>query len=329
MARAASRTGPSSIHCVVNSIEGGLVRGWAVDREAPQRPARFFIIVDGQQVAEAQCTLGLPGGMAPPGGPEVVGYEITLPLALLDGQTHRMEFRDAWRRPVVMQVGDRAAESCDFAHRWRPKIQSFVDGLRGGAFEGWVLQSEHGSERLVGNCLLKIVCNELPVGFARANRYRADVAKSLAADAYCGFQFVPPAWARKSTPQDFHFYALPVGQELQNSPVLTSLVTDENEALVLELSETIDRLHVELTPGAPAHEGLAAQARVQPGHLRPMVSRLCPRPASSRARHPRPRPGAAAGQRGLPRVQASAGGAGAGDQLRARPDSRVLGAAAG
>ncbi len=221
-----------------------MVRGWATEAGAP---AAFFALVDGQQVAELQCSLPRPDVARAGLGPEQAGFELALPPAWLDGETHRLEFRDRLRRPVAMQVGERTAHSCDFAHRWRPAIRSFVDGWRGGSFEGWVLQSQLDADRWAGGCLVKVVCNGLTIGHARADRYRADVAKSLAADAYCGFQFEPPAWARRSHPQAFHFFALPDGAELQNSPILTSLIADENEALILELSETIDRLHVELT----------------------------------------------------------------------------------
>ena len=229
---------------MVNAVEEGVVRGWATDGD---KLAAFFVLVDGQQVAELHCTLPRPDVARAGLGPEPVGFELALPRPWLDGETHRLEFRDRLRRPVVMQVGERTAESCDFAYRWRPAIRSFVDGWRGGSFEGWLLRSRPESDRWEGDCLIKVVCDGRPIGHVRANRYRADVAKSLAADAYCGFEFVPPAWARKSHPQAFHFFAMPDGAELQNSPILTSLIADENEALILELSETVDRLHVELT----------------------------------------------------------------------------------
>jgi GT2 family glycosyltransferase len=223
------------------------MRGWALDAKAPLTPAHFFIIVDGLQVAEVHCTGPRPDVAKAGLGTEMVGYEVTLPLELLDGENHRIELRDILRRSVTMLVGDRQFESYDFAYRWRPPIRSYIDGLRGGAFEGWVLQGAPGCERLVGDCTVKITCNDIPIGFARANRYRADVAKSLAADAFCGFQFIPPLWARKAHAQSFHFTLVPDGRELQNSPIVTSLVSDQNEALVRELSDTIDHLHVELT----------------------------------------------------------------------------------
>ena len=248
MARAPARTTyASTIHCVLDSVDSGIVRGWAFDTQAPQLPAHFFIIVDGLQVAEVRCTLSrmdvAQSGLAP----EIVGYEVQLPVEILDGEIHRMEFRDVMRRPVTMIVNDQRADSCDFAYRWRPPIRSFIDGWRGGAFEGWVLRGSFDGKQLLGDCLIKITCNDIPIGHARANRYRGDVAKTLAADAYCGFQFIPPKWARKSSAQAFHFFVMPDGTELQNSPIVTSLISDQNESLVLELSETIDRLHIELT----------------------------------------------------------------------------------
>ncbi len=237
---------------MLNAVEGGLVRGWATEAGAP---ASFFVLVDGQQVAEVHCALQRPDVAQAELGPAASGFELSLPASLLDGQSHRMEFRDRRRRLVMMQAGGKAAASCDFAHRPRLALRSFVDGWRGGTFEGWVLQSQPGGGRWLGGCLVKVLCGDVPIGHVRADRYRADVAKSFAADAYCGFQFVPPDWARRGHPQSFRFFALPGeaepdadgAQELQNSPILTSLVTDEHEALIRELSDTVDKLHVELT----------------------------------------------------------------------------------
>ena len=240
-------SGASQLYCVLDSLEDGLLRGWAFEPSAAGSPAMLYVIADGQQVAEIRCSLPRPDVEQAGLASEFVGFEAQLPDALLDGETHRIEFRDRLRRPVAPFSNDRRVDSVDFEHHWRPEIRCFVDGLRGGAFEGWALRKDHGGDRFVGDCQIRIACNNIPIGNVRANRYRADVGKLFAADAYCGFQFIPPAWARKARPQEFHFHVMPEGVEMQNSPVVTTLVSDENEGLILDLTETVDRMHVELT----------------------------------------------------------------------------------
>ncbi len=248
MARAATTvSGMSDLHCVLDSIENGLIRGWAVDPAFAGAPAIFYVIADGLQVAAVSCSQPRVDVSQAGFGSELAGYELQLPYALLDGETHRIEFRDRLRRPVTLLSQDQRIESIDFQHRWVPEVRCFVDGLRGGAFEGWALQKLQGAERFTGDCQIRITCNTVPIGHVRADRYRADVAKLFGADAYCGFQFIPPTWIRKARTQEFRFHLVPSGIEMQNSPVVTTLVSDETEALILDLSETVDRLHVELT----------------------------------------------------------------------------------
>ncbi|MEJ1979383.1 MAG: glycosyltransferase family 2 protein [Acetobacteraceae bacterium] len=235
------------MHCVVEAVADGVVTGWAFDPAHRGSPPVFYAIVDGQQVGEVICNgdrsdlteLGAAG--------QTAGFTFVIPRELLDGATRRLEFRDAYRRHLRMHVEGRPASSCDFSHVWRPQVKGFVDGPRGGAFEGWLLQTDPETGKLQGGCMIRVTCNEMTVGHVRANRYRGDVAKILASDPNCGFQFIPPPSVRRGYPQQFRFYFMPGDIELDNSPFTTSFVEDQGEAALLELSESVDRLHVELT----------------------------------------------------------------------------------
>ena len=93
---------------------------------------------------------------------------------------------------------------------------------------------------------------------------------------------------------------MPGEQELQNSPIVTSLVSNQHEGLVLALSDAIDRMHVELTQLRRRMKDLlpkpvftlptydpwyreyrpALHDRVEeqrkPGRAEPLVSVICP-----------------------------------------------------
>ena len=45
----------SPVHCVVDAFEEGQVRGWAFDPTANGQPARFYVLVDGEQTNEIIC----------------------------------------------------------------------------------------------------------------------------------------------------------------------------------------------------------------------------------------------------------------------------------
>jgi GT2 family glycosyltransferase len=237
----------SPVHCVVDSFEDGLISGWAFDPTAESRPARFFVLVDGEQTNEVICRGPRPDVAKAGYAPEIVGFRAILPRRLLDGKQHHVEFRDMRRLSVIMRVNDNQADAFDFSAVWRPKIRSFVDGMRSGGFEGWVLQSDYETGQFQGNCIVKITCDGTTIGHTRANQVRADVGRSLSAPAHCGFRFVPPPAARRGRKQTYGFFLMPGDIELEQSPVVASLISDDSEARLLEVSDAIDRMHVELT----------------------------------------------------------------------------------
>ena len=93
----------SAVHCEIDSFNDGTITGWACNRLAPGEPAHFYVLVDGQQVAEVVCDRSRPDVAASGIAAEIVGYSVRLPLNLLDGQSHRIEFRDLRRMHMVIQ----------------------------------------------------------------------------------------------------------------------------------------------------------------------------------------------------------------------------------
>ena len=229
------------------AFDDGHISGWAFDPSAGGQPARFFVLVDGVQTNEVICSRHRPDVARSGLAPEIVGYRATLPRHLLDGQPHHVEFRDARRRPVILRVNNQEADSFSFTANWQPRVSSYVDGLRGGAFEGWVLRSDYETGQLEGNCIVRVTCEGTTIGHVRANQAREDVRRSLSAPANCGFRFVPPATAKRGRKQTYRFFLMPGDIELEKSPLIASLISEDSEARLLEVSDAIDRMHVELT----------------------------------------------------------------------------------
>ncbi len=237
----------SPINCQLDSVEDGVIAGWAHDPNSRTQPARFYVLVDGQQTAEVVCD-GLRPDVANAGSaPASVGYSVKLPLQVLDGEPHRVEFRDVRRMAMTIRSQGNTADSFDYSYKWRPQVQSHVDGLRGSGLEGWVLRSNYETGRLDGNCMVRIACDGITIGHVRANRVRTDVGRLLNGSAYCGFRFVLPPTMRRGRRQSYRFYLMPDNDELEKSPLVVSLISDEAEAQLAELSDEINYMHVRLT----------------------------------------------------------------------------------
>lgn len=242
-----SETASSTIHCFIDSLDEFLLRGWAVDRANPENIAVIHVIIDGQEVASIRCDGRRPDVQATGFASEAVGFEFQIPQAFLDNKSHRLEMRDGWRRIVVLSINNQPTVSINFTIVLKPQIASFVDGLRQGAFEGWVLRKAHSSAPYEGGSVVRITCDGATVGQTRANRYRGDVSRMLSAPPACGFQFVPPPSVRRGYPRDFRFYVMPENTELVNSPQYTTVVADVEEGRLLALMDSVDALHRELT----------------------------------------------------------------------------------
>lgn len=243
----ASASPISTIYCRFDSLDELLLRGWAFNRVDKAVAAMLHIIVDGQEVGTVRCDVPRPDVEAAGIAPERVGFEFRLPSALLDDESHRLELRDDWRCVVPMDVNEHPATSLNFTVKLRPEITSFVDGLRQGAFQGWVLRKPHSGANFQGDTIVRISCDGATVGHVRANRHRGDVSRMLSSPPNCGFQFVPPASVRRGYPRDFRFYVMPENIELLNSPQHTTIVSDVEEARLLALVDSVDSLHRDLT----------------------------------------------------------------------------------
>ena len=233
--------------CVIDSFTDGVATGWAHDPRFINQPARFYVVVDGEQSNEVICDGIRPDVVAIGLSTTVVGYSFRLPHRFLDGAPHQINFRDVRRQPVTLTVNGNLTDAVQFAATWQPTIRSHVDGLRGSGLEGWVLRSNFETNELEGDCVVRVTCEGTTIGHTRANRIRADVGKALNASVECGFRFKLPPSIRRGCKQEFRFFLMPGDHELDASPLTLSLVTDDTEAKLLDLSDAINHMHVEIT----------------------------------------------------------------------------------
>ena len=233
------------IMCSIDELTINGVRGWAIDEARPDRPVLLHVLVDGEPLCEIVCNQVREDVAAAGFKSERVGYDFPLPEHLIDGKSHTLRLRCRLGEMTVLHQGNFIDEvAFNLEHPLR--VHSFVDGLTHGVLRGWVV-SARGEGRLMGSRDILVMCNDEIVGQITANRYRGDVGKALSADPNCGFQFKPPAHVRSPYPKPFRFFLLPERIELDNSPYVTSFVTDQREATALDVIDQIDRMHADLT----------------------------------------------------------------------------------
>ena len=233
------------IMCSIDELTVKGVRGWAIDEGRPDRPVILHVLVDGEPLFEIVCSQVREDVAAAGFKSERVGYDFPLPEHVIDGRPHRLELRCRLGEMTVLHRGS-FVETVEFSLEHPLRLHSYVDGLTHGVLRGWVVAAR-GEGRLMGSRDLLVTCNDEVVGQITANRYRGDVGKALSADPNCGFQFKPPAHVRSPYPKPFRFLLLPERVELDNSPYVTSFVTDQREATALDVIDQIDRMHADLT----------------------------------------------------------------------------------
>ncbi|MBS1054220.1 glycosyltransferase family 2 protein [Gluconobacter kondonii] len=233
------------IICQIDEFSVTGIRGWATDTENPSEPVFLHALADGQEFLQFDCK-DLREDVHASGVPSKnTGFHIPMPPSLLDGKKHNITFKNRLKQ-IEIYSQNQKLEHISFSGRLPVETHSFVDGLKQGVLSGWVVRG-NTVEGWKGNQQILVTCNGQKIAQIEANRYRGDVGKALSCDPYCGFQFSPPDLYRKPYEQEFRFYVLPDMLEVANSPCLTSFVTDANEALIIDVIDQIDALHVELT----------------------------------------------------------------------------------
>ncbi len=233
------------ISCYLDEITPTRMSGWAVNVADPEEPVELAIWLDGNEVTKLKCDIRRVD-LQCIGITASAGFSFSLPRKYFDNQEHSLQIRVA-NNPISFHWRGSLIETHMFCERWHPKIINNIDGVREGVIKGWVLVEDPTSAKRVGGAHLLVTCDGVHVGKLKADRHRADVGKHYAAEANCGFEFFPPPAYRRGRTHAFHFYLLPYEVEMAGSPVVTSIVTDQQQADLLALSDSLDSVHREVT----------------------------------------------------------------------------------
>lgn len=234
-----------------DGLQKEILIGWAVNRLDPNTPARLHILIDGQEIAQiladqsrsdVQTALKMPH--------DKVGFTFPIPSKFMDGKEHDISIRLPDR--TALPIADETVPSGKtLVHKFtiesRPEYTSCVDGIKQGALKGWILQKMPGEKEWRGDCVVSVSANGVLVAQVKADRYRGDVAAAVGCNPNCGFDIPIPQRFRGSSPRSFSVKVLPEGEELMGSPFTSSIADDALETRLLDIAETIDKLHRELT----------------------------------------------------------------------------------
>lgn len=231
-------------------FEEGVATGWVMNASAPLQPITVFVVMDGQQVGQVLANIvrdDIRQALGHPTG--AVGFRYDVPASYLDGKRHVLSFRlagGAVLRYLDSSDTEASLDSLSFSIRRVAQVSGFVDGLRQGRLQGWVLRREPDAPSFAGGCHVRVTCNGRRVAQVRANRYRGDVVHAMGGEPNCGFSVEVPQAFRSSVPQTFRFEVMPEGIEIEGSPVVTSTVDDRLEDALLRITAQIDTLYREL-----------------------------------------------------------------------------------
>lgn len=298
---------------VIGSIEEfdhGRVTGWAIDRVNPLSPVELTVYIDGRRVDRLLTdlerndlsALGIPVSR--------VGFTYLVPREFHDGQEHRLQIHAPDGTTILHQHGHGGARlQHSFALDLPSTIIGHLDGCVGGLVRGWALRKIESAvpgapASVRGGVKVSVMLNGHLVGQAKANIYRADVARQLETDPNCGFEYMlSPEW-RSEVEAELRVVVEPDRFEMPGSPMAVSFPSEDTVVRLLAVYESVERLHLEaeqlrnqikrLLPARSYNVGdyhvwarryyPALRERVQvlrerhplPGGTGPLVSVLCP-----------------------------------------------------
>lgn len=247
--RSAQANSPFIGYC--DGLQKDTLIGWAVNRLDPSAPVRLHILIDGQEITQILANHSRNDVQAALKTPhDRLGFVFSIPTRFMDGQPHELSIR--FQDRTVLQIQNESepdghSQSQVFTIESRPEYTSCVDGIKHGALKGWILQKTPGETEWCGDCIVSVTANNILVAQVRADRYRGDVAAAIGCNPHCGFEIPIPQRFRGSSPRSFSVKVLPEGEELMGSPFTSSIADDALETRLLDIAETIDRLHRELT----------------------------------------------------------------------------------
>ena len=224
-------------------IDGGTIRGWAIDRLDPRTRLTMRITIDAQLTGVMHCDLRrddlrhlhLPS--------LDVGFDFSVPMRFRDGLRHVLAFSTLGAEPILLPDSEgRVYREIQFIISHDLAIEGVVDGLVDGMVQGWALQVDRATGAKTGGARLLLSLDGEAVAELRADQFRADLASAGAADASCGFAYALPPEFRCGRTVRLEVHAMPMRQALRNSPMEVFLPSDAQRGRISGLIERADAL---------------------------------------------------------------------------------------
>ena len=286
---------------LLESIDGGHITGWAIDRLNPHTPLPMRVTIDGKLVGLIECNaerhdlkhLNLPS--------QIVGFDYPVPGRFKDGLRHVLSFLTLEGEPIQLPGADsRAYSEIYFSIILQQEIDGVLDGLVDSMIHGWALKVDKETGVKTGGTRLLLSIDGQPVAELVADQFRADVAETYNVDPSCGFSYALPPECRYGRMVKLEVHAMPARIHLRHSPMEVFLPSDAERGRILGLIDRADELfrfayHLrrDLRAALPVeryslsdyeawtrqnHSKIGPRAAVRYGDIagQPLVSVLCP-----------------------------------------------------
>lgn len=235
----------------VEYFSNGVIRGWAIDLRPEHAPASIHILVDRQEVALIKCDISREDVRGSFGvEQDLLGFSYILPDIFYDQKPHLISLRFTDRSTLPFpdkKDPHQLLENGIFSGYITPEYRSFVDGVDGDILRGWAVKRATPHEKWEGNLIIEAHVDGRRLDLIRADFYRSDVAQSLECDPACGFEIILPQKLRDQYLHKFTLKIVPEGEELEGSPLTTSLVDDALESKLLTFEKIIGDMYLQLT----------------------------------------------------------------------------------
>jgi GT2 family glycosyltransferase len=188
------------------SAEG--ICGWALDRDAPDRPLLLQLSIDGEPAGLVACDGSRRDDENRGSETEHAGFNFLMPRGFQDGKPHLLEFRDAVGEPVQLSTidGD-AVPHWEFVLPLAARIAAsvdvigFIESVTDERINGWAVDVATPGRGLV----LRVYIDDEPVGAVECSLVRADVKAQGFSTDRAGFSFAVPETSRDGREHAFAF----------------------------------------------------------------------------------------------------------------------------
>ena len=231
----------------VDYVKDGYIHGWAIDSFRGNNAASLFLFIDEKPIANFFCDIDRPDLESAGLRSNHTGFRFPIPKQYLDGESHTISIRFHSGEYLLFSDGEGGMAKSAVLRMHAPlALTGFVDGLIQGTLRGWAMRQDHGSATKQGSVDILALHDGIEVGRVKADKHRADVAKALGCDPYCGFMFRPPARFCDGRSYTFEFNFATTGKSLEGSPASFAYPAHLSETRVARLHNVVEDMSTQL-----------------------------------------------------------------------------------